>query len=186
MKKRFVFLLLGVGFFTFSISLLQAEDLHPSSEQDCPSCPSFGVQIIEKEKAPPFSLRELNGNKVSLKGLKGKPVILLFWATWCPPCKEELPALAEYAKEKKDQLSVLAVTTGEDQKTVRNFVKENKVPLRVFLDEKKQISRTYGVMMIPTTILISKESMIVGKIVGQRDWFSPEAWSAMKELFDLH
>jgi thiol-disulfide isomerase/thioredoxin len=186
MRKRIISLLVGLGIITSPISLLPAEEIHSSSEQDCPSCPSFGVLRIEKEKAPLFSLKDLDGNKVALKDLKGKPVILTFWATWCPPCKKELPTLAEFAKMTKDQLIILAIDIGEDQKTVRRFVEANKIDLRVLLDERKQFSRAYGAIMIPTTILIDKEGMMVGKIVGERDWSTQEAWSAMRELFGLH
>jgi cytochrome c biogenesis protein CcmG, thiol:disulfide interchange protein DsbE len=183
MKKR----ILPLAVIVFSTTLLlQTRGSSPSAEQDCPSCSSFGIQRLEKMSAPSFSLKGLNGNKVTLKSLKGKPIILTFWATWCSPCKEELPTLEKFGEGKKDQLTILTIAMDGDEKKVRRFIEENKMNLVVVLDVSEQTARTYRVRMIPTTFLINREGMIIGTIVGQRDWSVQEAWSAVKQLFDLH
>jgi len=153
-----------------------------------PSVPSFGIQRFnEKREAPPFSLKTLNGSQVSLGDFKGKPILLKFWATWCPSCVEELPQMEKFSEGKRDQLCILMpAIDGEKEKRVQNVVKKHKVTLPVLLDVKEKIARTYKVTFIPVAFLIDREGMIVGMIVGERDWSSPEAWSAIKEVLDLH
>jgi len=152
------------------------------------SIPSFGIQRFnEKREAPPFSLKTLNGSQVSLSDFKGKPMILKFWATWCPSCVEELSQMEKFSEGKKDQLHILMpAIDGDKEKRVQSVVKKHKVTLPVLLDVKEKIARTYKVTFIPVTFLIDREGMIVGMIVGERDWSSPEAWSAIKEILDLH
>ena len=186
MKKKII-LLVVIGITTFLLPLLQTRTSFPSDERNCPSCASFGIQKFEKMKAPSFSLKGLRGDKVTLKELKGKPIILTFWATWCSPCEEELPTLIKFAEGKKDQLGILTIAIdGENKKKVQRFVEENKISLAVLLDEKGETTRSYRIRMIPTTILIDRDGMMIGAITGQRDWSLPEAWSAIEELFDLH
>lgn len=186
MKKKII-LLVMIGITTFLLPLLQTRTSFPSDERNCPSCASFGIQRFEKMKAPSFSLKGWGGDKVTLKELKGKPIILTFWATWCSPCKEELPTLKKFAGGKKDQLGILTIAIdGENKKKVQRFVEENKIDLAVLLDENGETARSYRIRMIPTTFLINRDGMMIGAITGQRDWSLPEAWSAIKELFDLH
>ena len=186
MKNRTISLV-AIGIAVALISILQARDSFPWDEQNCPSCDSFGIQRLDKLKAPSFSLKGLDGKKLALKDIKGNPIILTFWATWCTPCREELPTLERFAEGKKDQLTILTMAIdGENKSKVRRFVDENKINLTVLLDEKEQIARTYRVRMVPTTILINREGVMIGAIMGQRDWSVPEAWLAIRELLGLH
>ena len=158
------------------------------SPSEYPSCNSFGIQKFAKGKsAPAFSLKTLNGGKVSLSEFKGKPVLITFWATWCTSCKEELPELEKFFIGKKDQLGIVLITIdGEREGAVQKIVSENKITLPVLLLLKEKVMDQYGVRgWIPLTFLVDREGMLVGKIVGQRDWGTPEAWSCLKELFEL-
>lgn len=159
-----------------------------SVQPDCHSCPSFGVQRFQgKKEAPHFSLKCLDGNTIALKDFKGKPVLLKFWATWCPTCKEELPVLEKFSTGKRDQLTIfLLAIDGEEEKRVQRFIKESKITLPVLLDPKEKIARKYGVKFIPAAFLVDREGRLVGTIVGERDWSSPDAWPAIKEVLDLH
>ncbi len=152
-----------------------------------PSIPSFGIQKLEgKREAPSFSLKALNGSQVSLNDFKGKPILLKFWATWCPSCVEELPQMEKFSEGRRNQLCILMpAIDGEKEKRVQNVVKKNKVTLPVLLDVKEKIARTYKVTFIPVAFLIDREGMIVGMVVGERDWCSPEAWSSIKEILGL-
>ncbi len=187
MKKRIILLLIFAGIVAFPIPLLRGGLASPTAHPECPSCPIFGVQRFqEKKEAPPFSLKCLDGNTVTLRDFKGKPVLLKFWATWCPSCHEELPVLEKFSAGKRDQLTILLLAIdGEKEKKVQRAIKENKVTLPVLLDIKEKIARTYGVKFIPVTFLVDREGIMVGMIVGERDWSSPEAWSAIKELLGL-
>jgi thiol-disulfide isomerase/thioredoxin len=184
--RKMIVLILVTGITAFSGSLLQAGMPTLSDQGNCPSCASFGVQRLEKGKSIPFSLKGLDGKQLALRDLKGKPVILTFWATWCSPCKNELPTLEKFADGTKGQLSVLAVAVdGENRKKVQRFVEENKISLPVLLDEREQTAHAYRVRGIPTTFLIDENGMMIGAVMGQRDWSVPEARSAVRELFGL-
>lgn len=158
------------------------------SQPECPSCSSFGLQRYqEKKPAPAFSLSSLDGKKISLNDFKGKPVLITFWATWCESCKEEMPILEKFSQGKKEQLTILLITIdGERKKSAQKIIDQNKITLPVLLLLKEKTMDQYGVRgWVPQTYLVDQEGMLVGKIIGQRDWCSAEAWSCIKELFNL-
>lgn len=108
---------------------------------------------------------------------------MIFFASWCSACKEDVPLIERFSDGKKDQLTILALAIdGEKEKKVQRFVKASKITLPVLLDVKEKIARTYGVRMVSTAFLINGEGSMVGMIVGQRDWSTPTAWSAIKEM----
>lgn len=184
-KKILLPLRIGVVFFLIPTIFEIGATL---TNADSPSIPSFGIQRFnEKREAPPFSLKTLNGSQVSLKDFKGRPILLKFWATWCPSCVEELSPMEKFSEGKRDQLCILMpAIDGEKEKRVQNIVKKHKVTLPVLLDVKEKIARAYKVTFVPTVFLIDREGMILGMIVGERDWCLPEAWSSIKEILDLH
>jgi thiol-disulfide isomerase/thioredoxin len=189
MKKRIALSLsiLG-GMATLFIPFLQVGRAASISQPECPSCRSFGVQRSqEKKPAPAFSLEGLDGNQVSLSDFRGKPVLIIFWATWCDSCKEELPVLEKFSQGKRDQLTILLIAIdGERKRAAQTIVDKNKITLPVLLLLKEKVMDQYGVRgWVPQIYLVDQEGMLVGKIIGQRDWRSAEAWSCMKELFNL-
>jgi thiol-disulfide isomerase/thioredoxin len=129
----------------------------------------------------------LDGNQVSLSDFKGKPVLVTFWATWCVSCQEEMPLVEKFSQDKRDQLAILLIAIdGERKKAVQTIVNKNKITLPVLLLLKEKVMDQYGVRgWIPLTFLIDQKGILIGKIVGQRDWGSAEAWSCLKELFEL-
>jgi thiol-disulfide isomerase/thioredoxin len=111
---------------------------------------------------------------------------LFFWGTWCLACKEDIVLLEKFFERNRGQFEILTIVIdGEKERRVRNTVKENRITLPVLLDKKEQVARTYGVKMIPTAFLINRLGWVEGTVVGQRDWCSQEALSAVKELLDL-
>ena len=189
MKGKILFLMsIVMGIATLLIPFLQVGRAASPSQPECPSCNSFGIQRFqEKKEAPAFSLKNLDGKPISLSDFKGKPVLITFWATWCASCKEEIPLLEKFFVAKKDQLAILLIAIdGERKKTVQKIANDNKVTIPVLLLLKEKVMDQYGVRgWIPLTFLVDREGMLVGKIVGQRDWCTPEAWSCLKELFEL-
>ena len=181
MGKKLLLLMAVIGFGVFIISPLQAKETSSSS------CETFGVQRFEvKKEAPLFSLKDLNGQQVSLSDYRGKPLVLFFWGSFCEACKEDIVLLGKFFEGKKDQFEILTLAIdAEKEKRVKSIVKKKKVTLPVLLDIKEKTARTYGVRMIPTAFLINREGGMEGMIVGQRDWSSSEASSAIKELLDL-
>jgi thiol-disulfide isomerase/thioredoxin len=159
-----------------------------SSSSDCPSCSSFGVQRFPaKKEAPPFSLKALDGSSGTLSSWRGKPVLLFFWGTWCEACKEDIVLLQKFAEGKTDQISIFTVAVdGEREKKIRDIVKKLKVTLPTLMILKEKVIDTYEIRMIPMAVVIDQEGFMMGKIIGQRDWSKPEAWSVIKELCGLH
>jgi thiol-disulfide isomerase/thioredoxin len=189
MGKRTVFSLsILMGITTLFIPCLQVGRAASASQPECPSCSSFGVQRSQEKKlAPAFSLKGLDGNPVSLSDFRGKPVLVTFWATWCGTCQEEMPVLEKFSQGKRDQLAILLIAIdGERKRAVQTIINKNKITLPVLLLLKEKVMDQYGVRgWVPQTYLVDQEGMLVGKIIGQRDWSSAEAWSCMKELFNL-
>lgn len=114
------------------------------------------------EPAPDFTLKDLDGNTVSLKDFKGKKAVLLnFWASWCPPCREEMPDLDKlYQENKSDDFTVLAVNVGESEKVVKEFIEEKGYSFPVLLDKTQKIGIAYNTFSIPTSVLVDKEGII--------------------------
>jgi peroxiredoxin len=186
-RKRIVFLLVILAVVAFVITSPAAKGQPSPSFQVSSACDSFGVVKSQVErKAPSFCLKTLDGNEVALHDFKGKPILLKFWATWCPSCLEELPMMEKFSEGRKDQLVILmAAIDGEKERKVQRRIKEKKITLPVLLDPKAKTARAYGVSFIPVSFLINREGLIVGTVVGERDWVSPKAWLAVKELLDL-
>lgn len=108
-----------------------------------------------------FTLLDLNDQPVSLSSLLGKPVMLNFWATWCPPCRHEMPFFQEIHEKSADKgLVVLAVNVGESRSTVSEFIQENNYSFSVLLDTDQGIALEYGIRTFPTTIFIDKDGII--------------------------
>lgn len=186
-KKWIGLLLVILAVVLFIFASVIAKDQSSASSQVPSACDSFGVVKPQVErKAPSFSLKTLDGNHVVLDDLKGKYILLKFWATWCPSCVEELPMMEKFSEGRKDQLVILmAAIDGEKERKIKHHVKEKKITLPVLLDPKAKTARAYGVSFIPISFLINREGLIMGTVVGERDWASPKAWSAVKELFNL-
>lgn len=130
--------------------------------------------------APDFTLKDLKGTQVTLKNFKGRVVFLNFWATWCPPCRREMPSMERLYKQLKDRdFTMLAVDMQESEKRVRAFISEFSLSFPALLDLNGDISSLYGIVGLPTTYIIDREGKIIGKAVGPRDWSSQES----KQLF---
>lgn len=114
-----------------------------------------------------FTLEDLNGSKVKLSELKGKKVFLNFWATWCPPCKAEMPDIEKlYQETKESNLVILAVNVGEDKKTVQDFIEKNSYNFPVLLDVSGEVSQLYQVTGIPTSYFIDSEGYLDDGVSG--------------------
>ncbi|WP_226641808.1 redoxin domain-containing protein [Mesobacillus subterraneus] len=115
--------------------------------------------------APNFTLKNLAGEEVSLKDYRGKKVMLNFWATWCPPCKEEMPAMEKFYKENSKEVEILAVNL-DPQNNVKGFVEENGLTFPILLDKEGRTQQTYSVISIPTSLIIDEHGLIIKKQIG--------------------
>ena len=135
--------------------------------------------------APDFTLLTLEGRTVTPSALRGQVVFLNFWATWCPPCREEMPSIERLHQGFKDQgLVVLGVDVDEGPGPVARFVKDFRLGFPVLLDAGSRVSSRYGVQGLPTTILIDRRGRVVGRAVGPRDWASPAGRALVRSLLE--
>lgn len=116
--------------------------------------------------APEVELTSLSGEKVRLSDFKGHPVLVNYWATWCPPCREELPLIQSRYTAYSPDLVVLAINAGEDGTTVSNYVKQKGFTFPVLLDPDWKVEALFGIMAYPTSIFIDREGIIQTRYVG--------------------
>lgn len=133
----------------------------------------FGVIKPEvRMKAPDFSLSDMDGKSRSLASYQGKVVILHFWASWCVPCRKEMPTLHHLhhsLKGKNIELVCVSVDTGSKKK-VKKFMDDINHHFSTLLDPDGDARKKYAVRMLPTTYLIASDGRISGRIIGERDW----------------
>ena len=119
------------------------------------------------EPAPDFKLPNLDGQSVSLSDFRGKPVLVNFWATWCGPCRFEMPFIQEIYEEWSDKgLVVLAIDMGESPSTVKDFIQSHNFSFPVLLDTNQDVALQYNIRGIPATFFIDKDGIIQGTKVG--------------------
>jgi thiol-disulfide isomerase/thioredoxin len=121
------------------------------------------------QPAPEFQLVDLWGKKVRLSSLRGKPVFLNFWATWCVFCRAEFPELEEAYREYGNRVAFLAVNTSEDPATVKEYVARSKAKVPVLLDRDGKVARRYLIQGLPTSYFIGADGIIRDKVVGAVD-----------------
>jgi peroxiredoxin len=135
--------------------------------------------------APDFTLKGLHGNTVNLQGLRGKVVFLNFWATWCPPCRLEMPTMEELHKEFSSQgLVILAINFQEAPKEIKEFFKEHNLTFTTLLDREGKVFDLYKAWSLPTTYFVNKDGEIVGRVIGYRDWHGEQAKAFFRQLLE--
>ncbi len=120
---------------------------------------SSGVISTQERPAPDFTLPDLNGAQVSLAQFRGRPVVVNFWATWCPPCRDEIPRLIEAYQREKDGVVFIAISD-EPANVVGPFVKQNAIPYVNLIDGDDRVSTAYGIKAFPTTLFINRDGEI--------------------------
>src|SRR5438876_3621891 len=142
-----------------------------------------GINSTNQSKAPDFTLREVNGNTVSLSGYRGNLVFLNFWATWCGPCREEMPSMERLYRQLGGQgLALLAVNEKESGAQVAKFMRSYGLSFPALLDSDGKVSSAYRVWGLPTTYLIDANGRMVGMKSGSKEWASREMVDAIKRL----
>ena len=135
--------------------------------------------------APALKLKDIEGKSHDLAKLRGKVVLINFWATWCPPCRREMPSMERLAQRFKGQpFVVLAVDVGEDIDTIEAFTSQLDTTLTfpILLDTRSHAMRAWRVAGLPTTFLIDKQGRIVASAIGGRAFDHPEIVKAVGKL----
>lgn len=133
------------------------------------------------EPAPDFSVSD-GARTVTLSQFRGKPVVLNFWATWCPPCVEEIPSLVALQKQLGDKVVILAVSTDEDADAYKNFTKLHMQGVLTVRDGKNVSNALYGTFAFPETFVIDRQGIVRRKFIGAVNWTSPDIVDYLEKL----
>lgn len=146
---------------------------------------SIGLIKPVINRAPEFSLRELNGNVASLSGYRGKMVLLNFWATWCGPCRDEMPSMEQLSRNFGGQgLTVVAINQRENAALVARFMKTHNLNFSTLLDADGRVAASYRVYGIPVSYVIDSDGRAIGMKSGSMDWASPRVVDMFRKLVD--
>jgi cytochrome c biogenesis protein CcmG, thiol:disulfide interchange protein DsbE len=175
-------LLVALGLIGF-VSLSSRRPGAANPEPETP--PLSKVSTVPAGKlAANFKLKDLRGKEISLAALRGKVVFLNVWATWCAPCREEMPSIESLYRDFKANKNfvVLAVSQDTDGGLVAPFVKQNHLQFTVLLDPANEVGERYDVNGIPETFIIGRDGRIVAHHVGPYDWSNADIREALQEL----
>jgi cytochrome c biogenesis protein CcmG, thiol:disulfide interchange protein DsbE len=132
--------------------------------------------------APDFTVQDA-ARKVTLSQLKGQIVVLNFWATWCPPCIEEMPSLVQMQQKMKDKgVTVLAVSVDADAAAYRSFLEDHNVNLLAVRDPDQKANDLYGTFKFPETYIIDRNGVVRRKFIGAVDWTEPDVIEYLSKL----
>lgn len=145
---------------------------------------SFEERIVNVgDKAPNFSITTEKGRTVSVSDFGGKVLVLNFWATWCPPCIQEIPSLDQFAATMKDKgVVVLAVSVDKNEKAYNTFLARARPAFETARDPDANISSDYGTFKWPETYVIDKNGKVVQKLIANQDWMDPQLVNGIKAL----
>ena len=173
----------GVGFYLF---YTQYAAIAGSPEQELERLfGDMGVLKMPHATRPlEIQLKDITGNGVRLSDFRGKIVFLNFWATWCPPCVDEMPSMEKLYQELTGEgFEILAVSIDESgAKTVRPFMKKHRLSFPALIDSKGFITSLYQTTGVPESFILDKDGIIVEKVIGPRDWAAPGAIRFFRKL----
>jgi thiol-disulfide isomerase/thioredoxin len=145
--------------------------------------PDSSGPIAEGETAPNFRFKDQSGKDLSLFDFRGKVVLINFWATWCPPCREELPSLVSLLRQTDpNQLKILALSVDESWAPVKEYLRQVGMSFPVYDDFDRNISTRYGTLKFPETYIVDRKGTVVRKVIGATDWVAPTMMAYLKEL----
>ncbi|MBU0728493.1 MAG: TlpA family protein disulfide reductase [Proteobacteria bacterium] len=143
-----------------------------------------GVAEIGKP-APDFTLFDLDGKTWKLSDLKGQVVFVNFWATWCPPCREEMPSMQTlYTSMPADRFKMLAILYNDDPGLADVFTKRVGTTFPILTDPKNEAGKAYGLTGVPETFIIDKQGVLREKFIGPAQWASPQIHQMLTNLIN--
>ena len=140
--------------------------------------------VVAGDVAPDFTLEDTQGNKITLSELRGKVVMVNFWATWCPPCIEEMPSMERLNNFMADEdFVMLAINTEKNGRSVvPEFLKKTPYAFSILYDDQMTVQKKYGVYKFPESFIVGKDGTVVEKIIGPLNWSSPKTVAYLKSL----
>jgi peroxiredoxin len=183
-----VTMVIATGF--WKIEKSKVEPLRPMDKQAQKAPQADSKQASAKPPmegllAPDFTLPALDGTEMKLSDYRGKIVFLNIWATWCAPCKEEMPSMQKlYEVMRGKDFVMLTVSIDEKKETVEAFMKENKLTLPVGLDTLQKVSPLYRITGVPESYIIDKNGIVMHHLIGPGDWSNPGIVNALTSMAD--
>jgi DsbE subfamily thiol:disulfide oxidoreductase len=154
-----------------------------------PSVDYSAIPKLEEVKdhpvAPDFTLAGPDGRKISLKDFRGKLVILNFWASWCGPCRSEMPTMVKLHHEFRGKdFEIVAVNVKDKREDALAFMKSMKVTFPVMMDPEGEAGLLYGAFGMPITYLIDAKGVVLARLLGDADWYTPKTRELIRALLD--
>jgi peroxiredoxin len=159
--------------------LLLCLSLSISACGEVPSVATVGIT------APDFTLLDRKGNTWTLSELKGQVVFVNFWATWCPPCKEEMPSMQNlYSMLPQDKFKMLAILQNDKPESADSFAENLGITLPILYDTSNSVGPKYGLTGLPETFIIDKDGRLREKFIGPAQWDSPKFVQLIRKYID--
>ncbi len=141
------------------------------------------LKDLTPKAAPELKLNTLEGRAMDLQQLRGKVVLVNFWASWCPPCRKEMPSMNRLNQVLKDQaFAILGVNAGENVAIVRDFLKQTPVNFPILMDEKGSSLKPWQAFVFPTSYVVDKQGRVRMGLLGSVEWDAPEVVARLKSL----
>jgi peroxiredoxin len=139
--------------------------------------------IPDRPEAPDFALKDIDGKTHRLSDYRGRPVIVNFWATWCPPCRKEMPSMQRAWETIEQQgIAMLAVNVGEDEDTIFAFTANYPVEFPLLMDMDSKIVQQWSVRGLPTTFVVDPRGRLAYRAIGGRAWDDPRLLDQVRAL----
>ena len=146
--------------------------------------PGEGLTALsERLAAPDFELTDIDGNSFRLSDHAGHVVVVNFWATWCPPCREEMPSMQRaWEKLREEGVLMVGIDVGEDEDTIFLFSADYPVEFPLLMDSDSSVTAQWSVRGLPTTYIVDPEGYIVYRAIGSREWDDPKLMEQIRAL----
>ena len=145
----------------------------------------FGIRIYETGTAQNFVLQDIDGENFELKSTRGHWVFLHFWASWCGPCREEMPTIQRLADNiQNENFQIVMINTAEDEDAIFTFLGDLNIELNSLMDVDGQVTEVWKPRGLPTTFLINPEGEVKYQAIGGREWSKPEYMNFLKQLLN--
>ncbi len=173
-------------FFLFSLVLLGASCSKKEKAASGEAGESLKAGVEVGDLAPDFRIKKLGGGEVALTDYRGKVVLINFWATWCGPCKAEMPSMeALYTDYPRDDFEILAVSIDIDPNApVKTFIEDFGFTFPVLLDDAFEVNGRYQVRVVPTSIVIDRKGVVTHRLLGAKDWNATDSRRFLEKLIE--